>query len=397
MVAAVAGTAGDNSDRALARPPVGSTGIPSLALRNRVLLTAIAPQGTIIYSPPSTGGGTQLIEVSALDGHRRALPRAGDPAVRNVSPAWSEQARRLAFVRITGAKVELLIADAAGAIQRYIALPAGQRTFAKPPQWSPPQWSPDGRRIVLERVVPASVNGVIVPESPDSQIVLVDPQRGTARLIAHGSSPTFFGNSRVAFAHVRWRGEKGIQGGASHIYAEGAQLLTVPVAGGAARVLHSTDSDQRPFHSEPLYYTNVVGSPDGRHLALTVGDNQTALWDLLLVDRSGRPHWPSGGVSGPLLSAWSPDGRRLVVLESDHLLLSDERSQRELPTPKSFEYWQIGAVTWSPDSRFLAALSCQFETGRCELSRLRLGERRWRPLTGFHDENGPRSTLIWRR
>ena len=397
VVAVVASTADDNSDRALARPPVGSTGVARTELRERVPATAVAPQphGTIIFSSASTGGGARLIEVDAGGGHRDEMTRAADPAAHDISPAWSEQSRLLAFLRLAHGTISLIVADADGTVQRSILIgpipsPSGQVSNFP----LAPQWSPDGRKIVVEQNL-VHRSGVVAPKS---QIVLVDPRRGTKRVLARGSNPTFLGNGRVAFLRVRWHLEDVGMGNLQEFRPNGAQLLTLATAGGPPRLLHSTDTDRPPSKINAQRYDGAVGSPDGKRVALSVGDDQGSPKDLLLVDRRGQVQWPTGGFAGPTAIAWSPAGDRLALEESSHLLLSDERQQHELPVPApGADPPQIRAVAWSPDGRFLAALSCPVLSSRCDLSRLRLGEAHWRLLTHLYLREEDRSTLTWRR
>ena len=372
----------------------GSAGATHSASASAAAAAGQLPNGTIITSTATAGGGSRLIDVGAVDGRRDPLGSGGDPAVRDVSPAWSERPRHLAFLRFAREEVSLVVVDAGGRIQRRIALgPVSARTARIRHIVTGPQWSPDGRNIVLEqRVVDAS--GL---DPPKSRILLVDPRRGTTSVLARGSSPTFLGNARVAFVRQRWHLVTEM-GGARVSRPDGAQLLTIGIKGGAAEVLHTTDKDLPPSGANAELYAGAVGSLSGERVALTVGDDQGAPWDLLLVDRLGRVQWPAGGTEGPDVIAWSPNGDRLALVEGDDVLVSDGRRQRLLPAMGSrLRRPTVWAVAWSPDGRLLAALSCRFFAGRCEISRLRLGDAHWRQLTHVYLREGSPTTLVWRR
>jgi serine/threonine protein kinase/Tol biopolymer transport system component len=135
-------------------------------------------------------------------------------------------------------------------------------------------------------------------------------------------------------------------------------LLAYRSAEGPARLTWH-DRQGVPLGSEggPGFYTNLRLSPDGRKLAVSVGDPRTGTRSIWLADvGTGLLTRSTTGSGDDVSLTWSPDGRRLVFSRGalrapPHLYETplDGGEPREL-TPAGLLQ---GNPDWSPDGRFV--------------------------------------------
>jgi Tol biopolymer transport system component len=108
------------------------------------------------------------------------------------------------------------------------------------------------------------------------------------------------------------------------------------------RTLYSIDEDGqnlRTLWTGPDDLDNLIFSPDGQKLSLTVGDtsSRSRLWTLLADGRNAHPlpfDWPANANQNA--GQWTPDGKRF-------LFTSDREGPTnvyELVAPRWFEFWK---------------------------------------------------------
>ena len=231
----------------------------------------------------------------------RALQLTHDGAI-SVSPALSEDGRRLAYTGYQSGYADIYLVDlASGARNRIIKFPGTNSGAA---------FSPDGSRIACTLSKDGNPEIYVTGISGDS------PRRLT-RSRGVESSPTWSPN------------------GSELIYSSdetgGPQLYRISAEGGAARLL-STGSG---------YNTQPNWSPDGRKVAFNVrsgGGFQVAILDL--DSRSTHESVAEG-----LNPVWGPDSRHLIFSRGTGLYLFDTVTGRE--TRLVTDLGQISEPSWS--------------------------------------------------
>jgi hypothetical protein len=194
-------------------------------------LTGASAQGTawpaeLAFSrPEAVGGGLFVVHRS---GRVRLL------SARGISPSWSPDGRRLAYVAPAAGGLDVYVADADGKHRTPL-------TRTSSVSESGPKWSPDGRRLVVER------NG---------QLWIIRADRRGDRFLANGREPSWSQErSRIAFVGA------------------GDDLYLVQPSGHGQRRLTTTPT---AIESQPAW------SPDGRRLAYVALEGESA--DLYVLD-----------------------------------------------------------------------------------------------------------------
>jgi TolB protein len=231
----------------------------------------------------------------------RALQLTHDGAI-SVSPALSEDGRRLAYTGYQSGYADIYLVDlASGARNRIIKFPGTNSGAA---------FSPDGSRIACTLSKDGNPAIYVTGISGDS------PHRLT-RSRGVESSPTWSPN------------------GSELIYSSdetgGPQLYRISTEGGAPRLL-STGSG---------YNTQPNWSPDGRKVAFNLrsgGGFQVAILDL--DSRSTHESVAEG-----LNPVWGPDSRHLIFSRGTGLYLFDTVTGRE--TRLLTDLGQISEPSWS--------------------------------------------------
>jgi TolB protein len=231
----------------------------------------------------------------------RALQLTHDGAI-SVSPALSEDGRRLAYTGYQSGYADIYLVDlASGARNRIIKFPGTNSGAA---------FSPDGSRIACT----LSKDG-----NPEIYVTGIggDSPRRLTRSRGVESSPTWSPN------------------GSELIYSSdemgGPQLYRISTEGGSSRQLSTGFG----------YTTQPNWSPDGRKVAFNVrsgGGFQVAILDL----DSGSTH---GAVAEGLNPVWGPDSRHIIFSRGNGLYLFDTVTGRE--TRLISDLGQISEPSWS--------------------------------------------------
>ncbi len=231
----------------------------------------------------------------------RALQLTHDGAI-SVSPAFSEDGRRLAYTGYQSGYADIYLVDlASGARNRIIKFPGTNSGAA---------FSPDGSRIACT----LSKDG-----NPEIYVTGIggDSPRRLTRSRGVESSPTWSPN------------------GSELIYSSdemgGPQLYRISTEGGSSRQL----STGFGYNTQPNW------SPDGRKVAFNVrsgGGFQVAILDL----DSGSTH---GAVAEGLNPVWGPDSRHIIFSRGNGLYLFDTVTGRE--TRLISDLGQISEPSWS--------------------------------------------------
>ena len=253
---------GDELARRMAHK-LGNDVVKSLTGLDGVFLTKIAYTQRL-------GPRQKEIHVIDYDGHRpRRITRNGSI---NLSPTWSPDGTRLAYVTFASGRPEIHTIDAEGTQSRVFAREGDLN--------SAPEWSPDGRSLIYS----ASRDG-------NSEIVQVELAGGRmTRLTNHpgiDTSPAFAPNGReIAFTSDR--------GGGPQIW-----------------VMDANGGNVRRATTEGNYNDSAAWSPRGQQLAYA--SRIEGRFDIMLLDlatgTARRLTRDAGNNENP---RFAPDGRHLV-------------------------------------------------------------------------------------
>lgn len=243
------------------------------------------------------GGGKEIFVMDHDGADLKQITKNGS---LNLSPAWSPDGRRLAFVSYRQGNPRLYIYSGDDGSLKDASPPGSELCVA-------PDWSPDGRQIAFSS-----------SSSGDSEIFLLDVATSRSRQITFNrgsdTSPAWSPSGReIAFTSDR--------SGRPQIY-----------------VMDAEGANVRRLTNDGTYNDSAAWSPSGDRIVFV--SRIEGRFDILLLDittgRVSRLTQNAGNNENP---RWSPDGRHIVFSSNRsgsykiHTMDADGNRQEELRTP----------------------------------------------------------------
>ena len=235
----------------LAAVAVGAGSLPGVGAQETAWPAELA-----FSRPEAVGGGVFVLQRS---GRVRLL------SARGLSPAWSPDGRRLAYVApAAGGLADVYVADADGKNRAWLTRTPGLAE-------DDPRWSPDGKRLVVER---------------SGRLFVLRADRRGERFLANGSEPAWSAKrSRISFV-----------GATDDLY-----------------VVHPSGRGLRRLTSTPAVESQPAWSPDGRKLAYVALEGGST--DLYVLDvASASVTRLTQDVNGEASPVWAPGGRTITFV-----------------------------------------------------------------------------------
>jgi Tol biopolymer transport system component len=297
------------------------TGLAAAAQSRIAFITAV-PRAKL----PKGYGWLAEVNVMNADGSaKRTLTRT---AWNFLAPAWSPDARQIAFERrldptrwkgqCGGCDVEVYVMNADG---------TGQRNLTRSPATEDggPVWSPDGRKIVFGKGGPQT--------SRFGKIWVMNPDGSGQQRVTDGGGPAWSPDGRkIAFT----------RGGNRDIY-----------------VMNADGSDELELTHAPNLQYSPIWSPDGQKIAFLSsrgGSGQPPDYsaEIYVMNADGSsPRRLAGTSISDSSMAWSPDGRKIAFVskrdgnDEVYVMNADGTGQRNLTRNPARD----GHPVWSPDGK----------------------------------------------
>jgi WD40 repeat protein len=238
---------------------------------------------------------------------------------------------------------------------------------ARPMLWA--LFSPDGRRIVTASYRPNSYAVLVWDAESGKEIAVLKAHEGAVNSAAF--SPD--GSRIVTASHDTtariWDAENGKEIAALKAH-EGAVNSAAFSPDGRRIVTSSSDCTARVWdaacrteiallkgHKEPL--TTAAFSPDGCRIVTGFGDTTARVWDAEggteIAILKGHKGWNFPKRTW-IVTAFSPNGRRIVTASDGTARVWDAESGKEIATLSGQEA-KVGSAVFSPDSRRLVTIA----------------------------------------
>ncbi len=281
-------------------------GTPALArdiahrIANDVMIAYTGRSGVSLTRIVLVGRARAGKEIYVMDYDGHDLRQITNNGSINVSPVWSPDGRRLAFVSYKQGNPKLFVYNGDDGSTTPASPPGSELCVA-------PDWSPDGKSIAFSS-----------SRAGDSEIFVLDSATGRSRQITFSSgtdtSPAWSPSGReIAFTSDR--------SGRPHIY-----------------VMDAEGANVRRVTSDGEYNDSAAWSPSGDRIAYA--SRIEGRFDILVLDL------PSGSVSRLTQNAgnnesprWSPNGRHIVFSSNRagsyrlHTMDGDGNRQEPISTP----------------------------------------------------------------
>ncbi len=328
-----------------------------------------------------------------LVGATTALRLTSDLA-QDVAPAWSPDGTQIAFVRKSGDRAAVFLTSALGGPERKLAdfQPVPQPPTSMEPSLS---WSPNSEWLVLSEADADGGNG----------LSLVSVNQGEKRRLASNSLTTLryhypaFSHDGSNLAFTACSGERSCeayaqdltrgylaQGQPRRLTNQGATILGIAWAPDGRSLIYAASPD---LASPRRLWRVPLSGGTAPELLLWAGDAAahpavSRTGNRLAFSRTLHPQWgiwrfeagaspamffPSGGEGDP---QFSPDGKRVAFVanrpgKGSELWVANSDGTNQVRLLEATGR-MVGAVKWSPDSRWLV-YNAQQEDGRWDTMR----------------------------
>jgi Tol biopolymer transport system component/DNA-binding winged helix-turn-helix (wHTH) protein len=349
-------------------------GLSTRLIGNFGSMFTLSPDGrSVTFFRKDRGQKTESLIIATLDGgkERALLTRPDSDDYLNVSPAWSPDAKMIAFGVVAAPQPG---ADESVTIHG-INVDSGETRPLTNERWASlgkMNWMPDGRGLVF----------VARRQRLGQQVYYVSYPEGEARYITNdlgGFGSYGLGiteNGKVLVAESWQRSAQLWTVGADGDISHATQLTTgdddgeggiaalpdgtiVYVARGGGTYdlwkIKADGTDPRPLTADSFHEQEVAASPDGRYLAFA--SDRTGSNHIFLTDADGmNPKQLTFGDARDGSPDFSPDSRWLVYASSANDKTTVWKVAIEGGTPIRLTDYQCIAPNFSPDGKFISCV-----------------------------------------
>ncbi len=293
----------------------------------------------------------------------------------DISPAWSPDGSRIAFLRLQDGRAQYRIIPAGGGAERQLAEFANPREEAQPAPAV--AWTLDGQSLIVVDTGAAPAALVALPLAGGPPVRVTNPPEQS-----QGDSTPAVSPDGATLAFVRASGGEGadiylcnLHGGAHRRLtfddsairglawvAGGQDLVYATTRAGAGSQLFRLSANAGSQHLLALAGTHAnfpAIAPTGHRLAYADNPSPVALWRARLqadgqagdaselIRSTGRDFWPE----------YSADGRHIVFISdrtgTDEIWISDADGSRPVQATRFPDWPRLSQPRWSPDGNLL--------------------------------------------
>jgi TolB protein len=274
------------------------TGVPGIFTTRIAYVTALQRGGTERY---------RLIIADADGANEKVMVESAEPIM---SPAWSPDGRKLAYVSFENKQAEIFV--------QTLRSGARQKVSSRPGVNGAPSWSPDSRRLALTLSRGEGNLDLFVLDMASQMLTRLTDQRSidTESAWAPDGGTIFFTSDR----------------------AGGPQIYRVPADGGSAQRV----SFEGSYNARPRV------SPDGKRLAVVTNDRGNYRIALIDLERGFTQVLTDGRLDES--PSFAPNGETLIYATRERgrgvlaTVSSDGRVRQRLPAPEG----DVREPAWSP-------------------------------------------------